>query len=243
MLRSLFLSLVFAVSVYAKAPVDAVLTDIEGTTTSISFVHDTLFPYAKEHVSEFLLAHQNEAPVAQLIQEVAQIAEAPQANLAQVTQILLAWMEQDKKITALKTLQGMMWKAGYEAGDFLGHVYFDAYHELQHWQEQGLALYVYSSGSVAAQKLLFSHSTYGDLTPLFSGYFDTKVGGKRESSSYKTIAEQLNLEPSKILFLSDTEEELNAAAEAGMQTLLIAREGTPKSSSHPWAADFYHVFN
>lgn len=243
MRKSLFFLWVLAA--YANGPVDAILTDIEGTTTSISFVHDTLFPYAKEHVKEYLLANQNESNVSQLIQEIAQIGGVPPTDLSQVTQTLLTWMEQDKKITPLKTLQGMMWKAGYEEGHFQGHVYLDAFEELQHWHEQGLALYVFSSGSVPAQKLLFSHSTYGDLTPLFSGYFDTKVGGKKESNSYKKIAEELQMAPERILFLSDVVEELNAAAEAGMQTLLIVREeaAPPISCPHPSATNFHQVFN
>jgi enolase-phosphatase E1 len=241
--RSLFFLWVFAV--YAKAPVDTILVDIEGTTTSISFVHDTLFPYAKEHVRNYLKTHLNEPDVSQLIQEIAQIGGASHTDLSQVTQILLTWMEQDKKITPLKTLQGMLWKTGYEKGHFQGHVYLDAFQELQRWHEQGFALYVYSSGSVPAQKLLFSHSTYGDLTPLFSGYFDTKVGGKRESSSYTKIAEQLQLAPERILFLSDVVEELNAAAEAGMQTLLIVREeaALPIGCPHSSAKNFHQVFN
>ncbi len=243
MWRSVFFLWMFGV--YAKDPVDAILTDIEGTTTSISFVHDTLFPYAKEHVRDYLLTHQNEPHVSQLIQEIALIGGVPHADLAQVTQVLLTWMEQDKKITPLKTLQGMMWKTGYDEGHFQGHVYLDAFEELQRWHGEGLTLYVYSSGSVAAQKLLFSHSTYGDLTPLFSGYFDTGVGGKKESSSYRKIAEQLQIAPDKILFLSDVVEELNAAAEAGMQTLLIAREGTtiPAGCPHASAKDFHQVSN
>ena len=238
-MKSLLLSLVCAT--LNAGEIDAILTDIEGTTTSISFVHDTLFPYAKEHVGDYLIMNQNEPHVSQLIQEIAQIGGVSSTDLPQVTQTLLTWMEQDKKITPLKTLQGMMWKTGYEQGHFQGHVYLDAFEQLQRWHEQGLALYVYSSGSVAAQKLLFSHSTYGDLTPLFSGYFDTIVGGKKESRSYKNIAEQLHLAPEKILFLSDVVEELNAAAEAGMQTLLIVRDKTmlPNNCPHPSAENFY----
>ncbi len=209
---------------HAKEPVDAVLTDIEGTTTSISFVHDTLFPYARSHVKEYLLLHQEEPAVLELIGEVARIAGDEKMDLSQVTDILLSWMREDRKITVLKTLQGMMWKEGYERGDFQGHVYLDAWEGLQRWHERGLSLYVYSSGSEAAQRLLFSHSTYGDMTALFSGYFDTKIGGKRESSSYSRIAEQLGLPPHRILFLSDVIEELDAAATVGMQTCLIARE-------------------
>jgi enolase-phosphatase E1 len=189
--------------------------------------------------------HQNEPAVAQIVDEVMQIAEIPNTDLSQVTQTLLTWMEQDKKITPLKTLQGMMWKTGYDQGDFQGHVYEDAFQKLGQWKELGLALYVYSSGSVSAQKLLFSHSTYGDLTPLFSGYFDTQLGGKREEDSYRKIAKQLKLPPGKILFLSDAVEELNAASEAGMQTFLILREGTTPlvNCPHPSALNFLPIFN
>lgn len=212
--------------VYATASIQAILTDIEGTTTSISFVHDTLFPYAKAHVKDYVFSHQNDPAVIQIVQEVKDIAKTHDANLDQVVATLLSWMEQDKKITPLKTLQGMMWKEGYEKGELQGHVYEDAFQELVRWHEQGIRLYVYSSGSVAAQILLFSHSIYGDLTPLFSGYFDTKVGGKKESASYKNIVSQVKLPPEEILFLSDVVEELNAARDAGMQTILLLREGT-----------------
>jgi len=241
MWKSLFF--LWALAAYAKGSVDAILTDIEGTTTSISFVHDTLFPYAKEHVRDYLIVNQNEPKISQLIREIAQMENKPEADLSQVIQILQTWMEQDKKITPLKTLQGMMWKAGFEEGHFQGHVYLDAFQQLQHWHDEGISLYVYSSGSVAAQKLLFSHSTYGNLTPLFSGYFDTNIGGKKESSSYRKIAEQLQMPSDKILFLSDVVEELNAAAEAGMQTFLIIREAAalPDGCSHAAANNFHQV--
>jgi enolase-phosphatase E1 len=223
---------------YATAPVVAILTDIEGTTTSVSFVYDVLFPYAKEHLRNYLLLHATEPSVAQIIDEVATIAEISNPNLEDVANTLLTWMEQDKKMTPLKTLQGMLWKEGYAQGDFQGHVYEDAFEQLQAWKEEGLCLYVYSSGSVAAQKLLFSHSTYGDMTPFFSGYFDTRIGGKREVQSYRNIANELKLVPETILFLSDIEEELDAAKEAGMQTVLIARDKMPTTSRHPVAPDF-----
>ena len=223
--------------------IEIILTDIEGTTTSISFVHDVLFPYAKAHVRDYLLVHCREPSVAQVIDEVRQITETPNAELAQVTETLLTWMEQDKKITPLKTLQGMMWKDGYERGAFRGHVYDDAFSELQRWKKQGLSLYVYSSGSVPAQKLLFAHSVHGDMTPLFSGYFDTKVGGKKEKSSYQKIAEELKIKPAKILFLSDVIEELDAAKAVGMQTFLIVRDEKIPSSNcpHPVAHNFLKV--
>lgn len=220
---SLSLFFLWFVHLHAKEPVDAILTDIEGTTTSISFVHDTLFPYAQSHVKEYLQLHQEEPAVSELMGEVARIAGEEQVDFSRVADILLSWMLEDRKITVLKTLQGMMWKEGYERGDFQGHVYLDAWEGLQRWYERGLSLYVYSSGSETAQRLLFSYSTCGDMTALFSGYFDTKIGGKRESSSYCKIAEQMGLPPHRILFLSDVIEELDAAAAAGMQTCLIAR--------------------
>lgn len=230
---------------YSSQPIQAILTDIEGTTTSISFVHDTLFPYAKNHVEEYLSLHSSEPSLIKIISEVKQIENIPDATLDQVAEILLTWMKQDKKITPLKTLQGMMWKSGFEQGNFQGHVYEDAFKQLNYWKESGFALYVYSSGSIAAQKLLFSHSTYGDLSPLFSGYFDTQVGGKKESTSYQEIAKQLNLAPAKILFLSDVVEELDAAKTAGMQTKLIVRgvSTTPVNCNHPSATNFFEVFN
>ena len=237
-----FLFFFWTVSSYSLAPIEAIVTDIEGTTTSISFVHDILFPYAKRHLRDYLCAHSDEPAVLQITKEVKQIENSPHADLAQIAEILLTWMAQDKKITPLKTLQGMMWKDGYAQGDFQGHVYEDAFQEFKYWKEQGISLYVYSSGSVPAQKLLFSHSTYGDMTPLFSGYFDTRVGGKKESSSYQEIGKQLNLSPEKILFLSDVVEELDAAKEAGMHTILIVREGMALSNcAHPSFPNFWDI--
>lgn len=140
-----------------------------------------------------------------------------------ITEVLQGWIDEDRKHTALKALQGMIWKAGYENADFHAHVYPDAVERLRAWQAQGLPLYVYSSGSVGAQKLFFAHSEAGDLLPLFSGHFDTEIGGKREAASYTRIAESLGLPPAEILFLSDVVEELDAAREAGMATALIDR--------------------
>ncbi|MBS0652590.1 MAG: acireductone synthase [Verrucomicrobia bacterium] len=230
----------WTLAAYASEPVDVILTDIEGTTTSISFVHDVLFPYAKKHVKDYLYSHSDEPAVAQIVEEVLQSSDA---DLERASQILLAWMEQDKKITPLKSLQGMMWKEGYEIGAFQSHIYDDAFEALAQWKEQGLTLYVYSSGSVQAQKLLFAHTAFGDITPLFSGYFDTRIGGKKESPSYCRIATELNIAPERILFLSDSIEELDAARKAGMQTVLIARDGmeAPDNCPHYCASSFSQV--
>ena len=146
----------------------AILTDIEGTTSSIAFVAETLFPYARERLPAFVAAHPDEA--APILAEVA--AMEPGDPVATLTR----WIDEDRKATPLKTLQGMIWADGYRERAFTGHIYPDAAAALRRWHEAGIALYVFSSGSVAAQKLLFGHSDAGDLTPLFSGYFDTTTG-------------------------------------------------------------------
>lgn len=200
----------------------AILTDIEGTTSSISFVKDVLFPYARRALPAFLKARTRDPEVARWVDAVAAEIGAAGPD-ACITEVLQGWIDEDRKHTALKALQGMIWKAGYENGDFHAHVYPDAVERLRAWQAQGLPLYVYSSGSVGAQKLFFAHSEAGDLLPLFSGHFDTEIGGKREAASYTRIAESLGLPPAEILFLSDVVEELDAAREAGMATTLIDR--------------------
>lgn len=205
--------------------IQAVLTDIEGTTSSLSFVKDVLFPYARRHIDRFVRAHAGEAQVAALLNEARREMDAPTADLAAVITQLITWIDQDRKVTPLKGLQGLIWEAGYESGDFTGHVYEDAATALRAWHVRGLRLYVYSSGSVYAQKLLFAHTIYGDLTPLFSGYFDTRIGAKAETTSYRRIADDIGLASSEILFLSDIDAELDAARAAGMQTCQLVREG------------------
>lgn len=217
----------------------AILTDIEGTTSSISFVHEVLFPYAREHLAEFVRAHQQLPEVAAQLREVSREAGRTLDTEQAIAQ-LLAWIAEDKKITPLKALQGMIWERGYKSGDFTGHVYADAARGLRHWQQSGLKLYVYSSGSVQAQQLLFGYSDEGDLTPLFSGYFDTRIGNKREAGSYRAIAAEMQLAAAEILFLSDIKEELDAAKEAGMQTRWLVREaeGLDSEATHPQVKNF-----
>lgn len=198
-------------------PVRAVLTDIEGTTSSIAFVTDTLFPYARARLADYVAAH--EASLAPIL------AAVPGATHVDKVATLLGWMDADAKETPLKTLQGLIWANGYADGSLVGHVYPDAVAALRRWHAQGLALYVYSSGSVAAQKLIFGHSEAGDLTPLFSGYFDTRVGAKREPDSYRRIAAEIGLDPAEILFLSDAPAEIAAARAAGLAALHIDRSG------------------
>lgn len=220
-------------------PVNAILTDIEGTTTSISFVYDTLFPYAKQNITSFLSTHENDLEVQTISNEVQSLTSCNQSDIAAT---LLEWMNLDKKITPLKTLQGLMWEEGYRQRAFQGHVYGDAYEQIKSWHGKNIPLYIYSSGSVYAQKLLFSFSTEGDITPLFSGYFDTKTGEKKDKLSYINISEQIGIPCGQILFLSDSIDELDAAKDAGLQTFFIRRAASlPQTNRHPSAADFNEV--
>ncbi|WGZ94994.1 MAG: acireductone synthase [Candidatus Thiothrix putei] len=219
--------------------IKAILTDIEGTTTSLSFVKDVLFPYADQQMQAFVVAHRQDPTVAKLIDDVRLETGNAVLSLAEAIAQLRQWIAEDKKITPLKAIQGLMWEEGYRNGDFTGHVYEDAVRHLLHWHELGLKLYVYSSGSVYAQKLLFGYSDAGDLTPLFSGYFDTAVGHKREAKSYQTIVEALDLSASEILFLSDIAEELDAAAQVGLKTCCLVRENQPTATlQHPCVKNF-----
>lgn len=210
--------------------IKAIVSDIEGTTSSLSFVKEVLFPYARQHMAEFVKQHADDAGVAALIEEVRTQAGA-ELTLEGVIEQLIQWIDQDRKVTPLKALQGLLWEAGYRNGDFNGHIYPDAREKLQAWHDQGIRLYIYSSGSVQAQKLLFAHTEYGDLNYLFNGYFDTKTGGKMEADSYRHIAEALQLPAAEILFLSDVEDELAAARVAGMQTLCLVRDEEPNAAA------------
>jgi len=217
------------------AGLDAVVTDIEGTTSAIAYVKDTLFPFARAALDDFLDARAGEPEVSAALDEVRRRApgRAPRA-------VLREWMDADSKETPLKTLQGMIWRRGFETGALRGHLYPDVAPALRRWHAAGLRLCVYSSGSAEAQRLLFGHSVDGDLAPLFSGFFDTRTGAKREATAYDAIAAALGLAPERVLFLSDVAEELDAAAAAGMRgcQLLRPADGTRPSGRHPEAADF-----
>ena len=213
----------------------AVLTDIEGTTSSLSFVKDELFPYARQALPQYIRQH--EARLQGLTADIAAIVGKPGLGTQETIDTLLQWMSEDRKVTPLKTLQGMIWKAGYESGELQGHVYDDAVRALRKWHASGLALYVYSSGSIEAQKLLFSHTPHGDLLPLFSGYFDTTTGPKLESRSYETIVSSLQLPASSVVFLTDHEGEIQAATAAGLQTVLLSREARQPSADYARSFD------
>jgi len=200
----------------------ALLTDIEGTTSSISFVKDVLFPYARRALPGFVAARGRDPGVRKWLDAVA-IENGGICHDAMIVEVLQGWIDEDRKHTALKALQGMIWADGYRNADFSAHIYPDAAPVLRQWHATGLPLYVYSSGSVPAQRLFFGHSDAGDLTPLFAGWFDTEVGGKRDVDSYRHIAESIGLPPGEILFLSDIVEELDAARDAGLQTVLVDR--------------------
>lgn len=223
--------------------VRAVLTDIEGTTGSIAFVHDVLFPYAQANLDAYVAKHAGEAHVETILRDAAREANLDPGDRARILAQLHEWIATDAKVTPLKALQGYIWAGGYADGEIKGHVYADAAEQLHVWDERGVRLYVYSSGSIAAQKLIFGHSVEGDLTPLFAAYFDTTTGPKREAASYRAIARELALEPHDILFLSDSEAELDAAREAGMQTVQLAREndGTVPSARHDAARSFLDI--
>jgi enolase-phosphatase E1 len=201
----------------------AIVTDIEGTTSSISFVRDVLFPYAHKRLPAFVETHGDLPEVQHWLHEAALEAGLVEASRQDIIELLLQWIDEDRKSTALKALQGMIWKDGYEAGDYHAHIYPEVPARLREWRADGLRLYVYSSGSVPAQKLFFRYSEAGDLSPLFAGYFDTETGPKRDAESYRRIAEAIGEQPEHILFLSDIEEELDAAQTAGFRTGWLIR--------------------
>ncbi len=220
-----------------------IITDIEGTTTSISFVFDVLFPYFRSHLPT--LANRTQEPeIASVLADVKAIAKTETGQELDdhaALEQLDAWAKSDRKIAPLKTLQGILWAEGFHSGAFQGHIYDDVPENLQQWHSQDIQLGIYSSGSVGAQKLLFGYSQWGDLTPYFSHYFDLAIGGKRETGSYQAIASTVQCLPDAILFLSDVEAELDAAAAAGLHTLQLVRPGTAASSRHATVNNFDEI--
>lgn len=221
--------------------INAIITDIEGTTSSIAFVKEVLFPYAAQQFPAFLHDHWDDPSVQEQLQAAAAEAGESLGTPAQASDLFRRWIEEDRKATPLKALQGMIWKAGYENGDYTAHMYPDTAPALKQWHDNGLALYVYSSGSIAAQKLFFGYSDAGDLTGLLSGYFDTTTGPKQSADSYRKIQQAIGHPANTLLFLSDIEAELDAAAEAGLHTCLLDREQAGLESRHPVVSDFNHI--
>ncbi len=197
----------------------AILLDIEGTIGDISFVRDMLFPYAAQRFEDYLSAHWDEPIIQALISELGDEGVTPAAAAA----ILHDWSAKDLKRKPLKDLQGMIWAQGYGDGSLRSHLYADTVDALRVWARARLGVWIYSSGSIAAQKLYFKHAEAGDLSPLLQGYFDTSSGSKREASSYQRIADTIGRAPAEILFLTDIVEEALAAIQIGMGAGLIDR--------------------
>jgi enolase-phosphatase E1 len=219
--------------------IHVILTDIEGTTSSIEFVHQVLFPYSARVMPEFLTENAANPAVRPWLAHIT--AETGASSLEAINHQLQGWISADVKHPALKALQGMIWKKGYQTAQYQAHAYPDVAPALQAWQQQGKLIYVYSSGSVAAQKLFFKFSDAGDLSARFSGYFDTSSGPKREARSYTHIARCIGRLPGEILFLSDIEAELDAAAEASMATTQLLRPGTIASLRHRKVREFTEI--
>ena len=213
----------------------AVLLDIEGTVTPISFVHDVLFPYARAHVESFLDSHSNQPEVQTDIRklrdeqasDIEELRQLPIDSIDTVVTYVNRLIDLDRKSPALKSLQGKIWKAGYEDGSLKSPVYPDVIDAFKRWRDAGIKIDIFSSGSVLAQQLLFAHTDGGDLTRYIDQYFDTSVGKKIDPESYATIAGKLSIDSTQLLFVSDVVAELYAAKEAGMQTRLCIRPGNP----------------
>jgi enolase-phosphatase E1 len=232
-------------------PGPGMVVDIEGTTTPVTFVYDVLFPYARARLGAFLTRRAGEGAIrddlAQLRREhAAEPAQrepppawsADQDTLAAATRYLHWLMDRDRKSTALKALQGRMWEEGFRAGELRSEVYPDVPPAFRRWHAQGRGPWIFSSGSVLAQKLLFAHTRDGDLTPLIAGYFDTTTGPKRETPTYARIADAIGRPPAELRFVSDVTAELDAARGAGLQTALCVRGDEPDAAGHPVIRSF-----
>ncbi|MDT8408491.1 MAG: acireductone synthase [Wenzhouxiangellaceae bacterium] len=215
-----------------------ILTDIEGTIGDTAFVKSVLFPYARRALPAFVQANADEPEVARELQQTAALAGLDDSDQAAIVDTLLDWIDQDRKATPLKNLQGMIWHEGYRQSHFQAHLYVDAYDWLQQRHREGVPLFVYSSGSVQAQKLYFAHTEFGDIEGWFSGFFDTATGPKQAAGSYRKIAGSIDRSPEDLVFFSDIEAELDAAAEAGLVAIQIVRPGTESSGRYRSYPDF-----
>ncbi len=229
----------------------AIVVDVEGTVTPIAFVREALFPYARRRLPAFVREHAHEPSIRKLLAAMREIAWSDVAPLApgdddplaaraqgapdveEAIRTLLRWSDEDRKATPLKTLQGLIWTDGYARGELTAETFADALDYLRRWREAGIALYVYSSGSVAAQRMLFAHTVRGDLRALFAGNFDTAIGAKIESGSYRRIAEAIAVPGAAILLLSDHPAEIAAAEQAGWRGALMLRDGEPRVAAAP----------
>jgi len=212
----------------------AVLTDIESTTTPSAFIHGVLLPYARRVLSGW--ASRIDLPdVATILAEVRRmVPDQPELTT------LCHWSDRDLKLAPLQRLQGMIWEQGYANGDLRGELYPNAPPHLRAWAARGIRIFTFTSGSIQAQKLIFGHSTAGDLSPLIAGFFDTRIGAKRDPDSYVRLSIGMNVPSSAVTFLSDNKAELDAATTAGMRTCHIVRPdtATPPSHRHPTSTTF-----
>jgi enolase-phosphatase E1 len=237
----------------------ALLLDIEGTTTPVEFVYETLFPFARENVREFLEQNLSSAEVRADVDALRQehradvekgsgppawLEDTPGSLLESAVSYARWLMDQDRKSTALKSLQGKIWEGGYRSGGLRGQVYADVRPAFERWKGQGKEIYIFSSGSVLAQKLIFAHTTEGDLTRYLDGYFDTTTGAKASAASYQAISENIGAPATEVLFVSDVTAELDAARAAGMMTALCVRPGSREmeQSAHPIVRTFDEIF-
>ncbi|MBI1209892.1 MAG: acireductone synthase [Alphaproteobacteria bacterium] len=202
----------------------AVLLDIEGTVGDIAFVRDVLFPFARKRLGQTLRTLWTDPAVAAIVTEAAAAAGKPLTSSDAATDQFIEWMDEDRKITPLKALQGIIWRDGYASGELKAHLYPDAVEAIDAWRKKGLRVFIYSSGSIEAQKLYFAHSIAGDLTGAIERYFDTTTGPKAAPESYTKIAKAIGLQPNQILFLTDAPAEAAAAKAAGLQACRIDRE-------------------
>jgi enolase-phosphatase E1 len=207
----------------------AILLDIEGTTSPVAFVYEVLFPYARYKLESFLIQNWERPDVrediALLVQELASEGMPPPDDSSSAVRALLRFMDEDRKSTSLKSIQGKVWEAGFNGGVLKSSFFDDVPPALARWRAGGFKVAIYSSGSVQAQKLLFSHAESGDLTGNISAWFDTRSGAKTEAESYSRIASGLGFNEPTVLFISDNPKELDAAVKAGMDVLLAIRPG------------------
>lgn len=220
----------------AHKNIAGVLLDIEGTTSSIAFVYEVMFPYARSHLRSFLQSRFDRPDVQEACSQIAADAKAGcysdwlgklerQEQVNRLSDHLLELMDRDVKTTGLKAIQGLVWEDGFRSGQLVAHLYPDVEPALRQWKKAGLDLRIYSSGSIHAQKLFFGHTEYGNLLPLLSGHYDTTIGSKREANSYRKIADFFHQPPDQILFISDVFAELEAAAQAGLAVVASCRPG------------------
>jgi enolase-phosphatase E1 len=238
----------------------AILLDIEGTTSSVSFVYDVMFPYVRRHLDRYLAEHWNDPAMLDARDAIARDAGQPsfadwvappglprdEALKGQklVRDEVIRLMDGDVKATGLKQLQGMIWEEGFRSGELRAHVYDDVPPAIEAWRRAGIDVRIYSSGSIQAQKLFFGHTERGDLLPLFGGHYDTTTGPKRAADSYRAIAADMQVDAAEVLFLSDVVSELDAARSAGMQTGLVVRPGNAEPTAnhgHPVVSSFADV--